>query len=181
MFTISFKAIDDFDVIKQLSAEQFDHTKQDIEGLIELNFNGSKYGLYFEDCPFGNERLLRWFTDLLTIAQKIRMDKYVAYRIPDSANLWLEFIRQGDELQVSLIEDIDRDVILDLFITEPLEEFRYSTWKGIFVSEVNFSEEIIANTHRLLNFVAELNPDILKSKSVQVLREKLTDLEQSTS
>lgn len=70
MFTISFKAYDNFDDIKQMSAKQFDQTKQDIEGIIELNFNGNKYGLFFDDCPFGEERLVRWFVDLLTIAKK---------------------------------------------------------------------------------------------------------------
>ncbi|MGG4095916.1 hypothetical protein [Paenibacillus lautus] len=116
MFTISFKAYDNFDDIKQMSAKQFDQTKQDIEGIIELNFNGNKYGLFFDDCPFGEERLVRWFVDLLTIAKKIKEHNYVAYRIPDSANLWLEFILQGKELSVSLVEDVDRQSIIDLFI-----------------------------------------------------------------
>lgn len=75
-----------------MSAEEFDDMKQDIEGLIELNFNGNKYGLFFEDCPFGQERLIRWFTDLLEIAKKIKEHNYVAYRIPDSPNIWIEFI-----------------------------------------------------------------------------------------
>ncbi|OME92681.1 MULTISPECIES: hypothetical protein [Paenibacillus] len=55
MFTISFKAYDNFDEIKQMSSKQFDQTKPDIEGIIELNFNGNKYGLFFDDCPFGGE------------------------------------------------------------------------------------------------------------------------------
>lgn len=59
IFTISFKAYDNFDEIKKMSAEEFDFTKQDIEGIIELNFNGNKYGMFFDDCPFGNERLIR--------------------------------------------------------------------------------------------------------------------------
>ncbi|WP_145324927.1 hypothetical protein [Paenibacillus xylanexedens] len=181
MFTISFKAIDNFDEIKQMSAKQFDLTKQDIEGIIELDFNGSKYGMFFDDCPFGNERLIRWFVDLLTIVQKIRTHQYVAYRIPDSANFWLEFKQQGVELQVSLVEDINREVILDLFITEPLEEFRYSTWKDVIVGSASFTDEIMKNTHQFLDFVTELNPDILQSTSIQILQEKLTDVKRLTS
>ncbi|MCP1187462.1 hypothetical protein [Paenibacillus sp. 1781tsa1] len=181
MFTISFKAIDNFDEIKQMSAKQFDLTKQDIEGIIELDFNGSKYGMFFDDCPFGNERLIRWFVDLLTIVQKIRIHQYVAYRIPDSANLWLEFKQQGVELQVSLVEDIDREVILDLFITEPNEEFRYSNWNGVNVSSASFTEEIMKNAHQFLDFVTELNPDILQSTSIQILQEKLNDVKRLTS
>ncbi|MEK4363085.1 hypothetical protein MKX68_11530 [Paenibacillus sp. FSL M8-0212] len=181
MFTLSFKAIDNFDEIKQMSAKQFDLTKQDIEGIIELDFNGSKYGMFFDDCPFGNERLIRWFVDLLTIVQKIRIHQYVAYRIPDSANLWLEFKQQGVELQVSLVEDVDREVILDLFITERLEEFRYSTWNDVNVSVASFTDEIMKNAHKFLDFVTELNPDILQSTSIQLLQEKLTDVKRLTS
>ncbi|WFA84206.1 hypothetical protein [Paenibacillus amylolyticus] len=181
MFTISFKAIDNFDEIKQMSAKKFDLTKQDFEGSIELDFNGSKYGMFFDDCPFGNERIIRWFVDLLTIVQKIRIHQYVAYRIPDSANLWLEFKQQGVELQVSLVEDINREVILDLFITEPLEEFRYSTWKDINVSSASFTDEIMSNAHQFLDFVTELNPDLLQSTSIQILQRKLTDVKRLTS
>ncbi|WP_342553490.1 hypothetical protein [Paenibacillus sp. FSL R7-0652] len=46
MFTISFKAIDDLDALKQMSAEQFDQAKQDIDGIMELNFNGRTFGLF---------------------------------------------------------------------------------------------------------------------------------------
>ena len=46
MFTISFKAIDDLDALKQMSAEQFDQAKQDIDGMMELDFNGSTYGMF---------------------------------------------------------------------------------------------------------------------------------------
>lgn len=181
MFTISFKAIDNFDEIKQMSAKQFDLTKQDFEGIIELDFNGSEYGMFLDDCPFGNERLIRWFVDLLTIVQKIRIHQYVAYRIPDSANLWLEFKQQGVELQVSLVEGIDREVILDLFITEPNEQFRYSNWKDINVSSASFTDEIMKSAHQFLDFVTELNPDLLQSTSIQILQKKLTDVKRLTS
>lgn len=176
MFTISFKAYDNFDDIKQMSAQQFDQTKQDIEGIIELNFNGNKYGLFFDDCPFGEERLVRWFVDLLTIAKKIKEHNYVAYRIPDSANLWLEFILQGKELSVSLVEDVDRKSIIDLFIYKPYKEFTYSQWKGSIISTVSFVEEVIISSSKLLNFIAVLNPQLLNSENIQLLENKVREL-----
>lgn len=159
-----------------MSAEQFDHTKQDIDGIIELNFNGNKHGIFFDDCPFGEERLIRWFIDLLTIAEKIKEHNYVAYRIPDSANLWLEFILEGKELCVSLVEDVDRELILDLFIYEPYEEFRYSHWKGSRISAVSFVEEILTNARKLINFISVLNPQLLKSENIQILQNKAREL-----
>ncbi|MGJ0443806.1 hypothetical protein [Paenibacillus polysaccharolyticus] len=181
MFTISFKAIDDLDSLEQMSAEQFDQAKQDIDGMIELDFNGSTYGMFFDDCPFGNERLIRWFVDLLTVAQMVSVNPYVAYRIPDSAHLWLEFKAHGEELLVSLVEDTDREVVLDLFITEPLEEFKYSTWSGVSINLESFVKEIIRNTHLFLDFISELNAKLLKSENVARISEKLSDLEQESS
>jgi len=177
MFIISFKAYDNFDDIKQMSAEQFDQTKQDIEGIIELNFNGNKYGLFFDDCPFGEERLVRWFVDLLTIAKKIKEHNYVAYRIPDSANLWLEFIMQEKELSVSLVEDVDRESIIDLFIDKPYKEFKYSQWNGSKISTVSFVEEVIINANKLLNFISVLNPQLLSSENIQLLKNKVKSVQ----
>ncbi|MEK4976667.1 hypothetical protein [Bacillus sp. FSL K6-6540] len=176
MFTISFKAYDNFDDIKQMSTEQFDQKKQDIEGIIELNFNGNKYGLFFDDCPFGEERLVRWFVDLLTIAKKIKEHNYVAYRIPDSANLWLEFILHEKELSVSLVEDVDRESIIDLFIDKPYKEFKYSQWNGSIIRTVSFVEEVIINANKLLNFISVLNPQLLNSENIQLLKNKVREL-----
>lgn len=159
-----------------MSAEQFDQTKQDIEGIIELNFNGNKYGMFFDDCPFGEERLIRWFVDLLSIAIKLKEHNYVAYRIPDSANLWLEFILQGKELSVSLVEDVDRESIIDLFIYKPYKEFRYSQWTGSMISIGSFIEEIIINAVKLLDFISVLNPQLLKSENVHILDNKVREL-----
>ncbi len=181
MFMISFKAIDDLDALKQMSAEQFDQAKQDIDGMMELDFKGSTYGMFFDDCPFGNERLIRWFGDLLTVAQMVGVNPYVAYRIPDSANLWLEFKAHGEELLVSLVEDTDREVILDLFITEPLEEFKYSTWSGVSIDLKSVVKEIIRNTHLFLDFISEVNTKLLKSENVARMNAKLSDLEQEPS
>jgi hypothetical protein len=46
----------------KLSAKEFDKIKHDMEGVIELNFNGNKCDLFLEDCSFGEERLIRWLT-----------------------------------------------------------------------------------------------------------------------
>ncbi|RPK18261.1 hypothetical protein EDO6_02628 [Paenibacillus xylanexedens] len=37
------------------------------------------------------------------------------------------------------------------------------------------------NAHQFLDFVTELNPDILQSASIQILQEKLTDVKRLTS
>lgn len=108
--------------------------------------------------------------------QKIKEHNYVAYRIPDSANLWLEFILQGKELSVSLVEDVDRKSIIDLFIYKPYKEFTYSQWKGSIISTVSFVEEVIISSSKLLNFIAVLNPQLLNSENIQLLENKVREL-----
>ncbi|WP_028543621.1 hypothetical protein [Paenibacillus taiwanensis] len=165
-------------MIKQLSAEEFDRTIQDINGAIELNFNGCKYGMFFDDCPFGEERLLRWFIDLLNIAEKIKTHHYIAYRIPDSSNLWLEFISQEIELSVSLVEDMDRDSILDLYIYQPHKEFKYSHWKESKIRKTSFIDEVILNSQKLLNFISVLNPQLLECGTIQMINAKMNNFKE---
>ncbi|WP_421617418.1 hypothetical protein ACAF76_003395 [Brevibacillus sp. TJ4] len=86
MFAINFKAYDNFDQLKQISAQEFDQDYRDIEGIIEIDFDGHKYGYFYEDCPFGEERLVRWFKDLLTIVIYVNESDYVAYKIPENPN-----------------------------------------------------------------------------------------------
>jgi hypothetical protein len=169
MFTVKFKAVDSFDELKQLSAQEFDDNYRDIEGIIELSFNGHTYGYFFEDCPFGEERLVRWFKDLLTIVLKTQESNYVAYKIPEHPSIWLEFIVKEDELLVSVVDDIKRDSIFDLFINQPYKEFKYADWSNISISKEVFKKEIVSQVEKLVHFIEVLNPQILKSNSIDEL------------
>jgi hypothetical protein len=169
LFKINFKAVDDFNELKLISPDKFDSDYRDIEGIIELDFCGNKYGYYFDDCPFGEERLLWWFKDLLTLVIKIENSDYVAYHIPETLNFWIEFISEGDTLIVSLVEDIVREALLDSFINQPYPEFKYVDWNNVRISKAQFKNEIISNTQKLIHFIEILNPQLLKSNSVQEL------------
>ncbi|CAM5795901.1 hypothetical protein [Brevibacillus borstelensis] len=169
MFTVKFKAVDDFDQLKRLSAKEFDESFRDIEGIIELNFNEYKYGYFFEDCPFGEERLVRWFKDLLAIAIKAQESNYVAYKIPEHPSIWLEFKVKEDEFLVSIVDDIQRDSILDLFINQPYKEFQYIDWSNVSISKEVFKKEIVNQGEKLIHFIEVLNPQILKSNSINEL------------
>ncbi|KGR88890.1 hypothetical protein ACTHQ8_14910 [Lysinibacillus odysseyi] len=113
------------------------------------------------------------------LAQKIKEYNYVAYRIPDSANWWFEFIGQENQVCVSLVEDIERDLILDLFIYEPHKEFRYSSWKESLTDIDIFVKETLINAQKLLSFVSVLNPQLLKSENIKMVQNLIYELEYS--
>ncbi|GEC90798.1 hypothetical protein [Brevibacillus brevis] len=155
--------------MKVITANDFDREYRDIEGIIELDFHGHKYGYYFEDHPFGEERLVRWFTDLLTIALKLQKKDYLAYKIPESSCDWLEFKATNDELRVSLVESFEGGSILELFIAEPSKEFNNSAWSEVLVSKQQVIHEVLSKARKLKCFIEVLNPQILNSKTIKEL------------
>ncbi|MED1919774.1 hypothetical protein P4V64_31340 [Bacillus thuringiensis] len=134
-----------------------------------MDFHGHKYGYYFEEHPFGEERLVRWFTDLLTITLKLQKTDYLAYKIPESSCEWLEFKATNDELRVSLVESHEGGSIPELFITEPSKEFKSSTWGEVQVSKQQINQEILSKARKLMCFIEVLNPQIVNSKSIKEL------------
>ncbi|ETT65623.1 hypothetical protein [Paenibacillus sp. FSL H8-457] len=77
---------------------------------------------------------------------------------------------------MSLVEDVDRESIIDLFIDKPYKEFKYSQWNGSIIRTVSFVEEVIINANKLLNFISVLNPQLLNSENIQLLKNKVSEL-----
>lgn len=48
MFEIKYRIVEDIEELLLMTPEIFDKEFNDLEGLIELNFNGSKIGYIFE-------------------------------------------------------------------------------------------------------------------------------------
>lgn len=47
MFELSYRIVEDFEHLLNMSCDEFDKEIRDFEGLIELNFNGNKIGYMF--------------------------------------------------------------------------------------------------------------------------------------
>lgn len=106
---------------------------------------------------------------MLRIVIKTQESDYVSYKIPENPNLWFEFITKENRILISLVEDIERDSLFDLFVYEPYKEFKYSDWSNVSILKEEFKREIIKNTQKLVHFIEVLNPQILKSKSIEEL------------
>lgn len=74
------------------------------------------------------------------------------------------------------MEDIDRETILDLFIYEPLKDFKYSSWNNVRIQSPCLSEEIKRNSRKFLDFIEVLNPQLLKSKHIRKLELLLQEM-----
>jgi hypothetical protein len=167
MFGIRYRILEDeIREISSLDAEEFDAEFNDIEGQIELNFNGNKYGLYHEQVPFGQELLLFWFGLLNSVATKLRKAHYVAMSIPETAASFFEFVKSGEVLKISLVTVATPDI--NGFIVEsPLSDVVQYGWKDTQVLVQDFQCEVSQKIEELLKELEAINPELLKSKRIR--------------
>ncbi|MED4781958.1 hypothetical protein [Brevibacillus choshinensis] len=170
MFNIKFKIVDDnYEKYRNIDINEFDEVYGDIEGLFQLTFEGNQIGFYDDDFPFGQEWIVNWLEHLLLIITKIRETGYLAYRLPETRNLWLEFVIKEKTILVSLVEDVDRRELTNLFSLKPLQEFKYGNWSKVEIPILGFKKEVISKTNEFLTQIKELNPEFLRSKTITQL------------
>ncbi|WP_139488797.1 hypothetical protein [Brevibacillus dissolubilis] len=170
MFTIRYKIIhDEFVDYRTIDLCDFETNHGDIEGSLELCFHDKTVGFLDDDFPAIPEWLVVWFRDLLTVSLYLLSHDYVAYKLPEASRIWLEFKRSGDDLIVSLVEDVPREEITNHFIVEPLGEFQKSDWSGVRIKREQFLREIIDQTEGFLEEIRTINPCLLQSTALQKL------------
>ncbi|HEY9060733.1 MAG TPA: hypothetical protein VIO64_09565 [Pseudobacteroides sp.] len=151
--------------ISSLDAIEFDASFNDIEGQIELNFNGNKYGLCHNDVPFGQELLLFWFGLLDTVVTRLEETHYVAMRIPETDNAFFEFVRNGELLRISMARTSCSD-ISGFVVDSPFGEIVEYNWKDVQVSLQDFKSEVYRNIDELLKVLETINHELIKSKYI---------------
>jgi hypothetical protein len=152
--------------ISSLDVAEFDADFNDIEGQIELDFHGNKYGFCHEQVPFGQELLLFWFGLLNSVAVKLRKAHYVAMSIPETTASFFEFFRIGEFLKISLVTVATSDI--NGFIVEsPLSDVIQYDWKDVQVLVQDFQCEVSQKIEDFLKELETINPELLKSKCVK--------------
>lgn len=98
--------------------------------------------------------------------------KYVAFQEPETFNRWLEFKLEGDNVIIDIA--IDKTENNDKsFITEPYNEFRYVEPTNFSVKFSQFKNEVISTANRFITELESINPELLKTKMVAELLNKL--------
>ena len=167
MFEIRYRIPEEeISEISSLDAAELDAEFNDIEGQIELKFNGNKYGLCHEQVPFGQELLLFWFGLLNSVATKLRKAHYVAMSIPETAASFFEFVRSGEFLKVSLVT-VATSNSTSFILESPLSDVVQYDWKDTRILVQDFQCEVSQKIEELLKELETINPELLKSKCVR--------------
>jgi len=172
MFEIRYRIPEEvLNEISSLDATEFDTEFNDIEGQIELNFNGNKYGFCHEQVPFGQELLLFWFGLLNSVATKLRKAHYVAMWIPETAASFFEFVRSGEFLKISLVT-VARPNGKGFVVESPLSDVVQYDCKEIQVLVQDFQCEVSQKIEELLKELETINPELLKSEHISLFIEE---------
>lgn len=176
MFKLNFRIITDFEELSKWSAEEFNR-EGDLEGFFEINIQGNTYG-YYHSRPLGEDEagfdlLTGWFQRLLkVIALLDGSNDYVAVSDIESYNSWIEFVKIGENLCVSVIEYEKKDGLSDV-ITSKFDKVVYPSWKEVSISINEFRRELIQKSELYIKEVISINKDFVNSIFIRSLHDLL--------
>jgi hypothetical protein len=155
-----------------------------IEGFFQINLisvdsQTVEYGYYhnreLEDGEEGFDNISTWLFNLLKICEMIDQTKYVAIKDTESFSTWLEFILNGHELNVSVMQL--EDCIIEDILTSPKEQRLYPEWRDIKINKDVFKVEVVNKTKKFIADLSQLNPVLSMSKTVIDLQSLLNQWE----
>ena len=177
MLKINYRIVDDFNVLKSISSNIFNSEYSHITGFIEILFGSHNEDCYYHENPLqegetGGELLDWWLNLAIDVINCLPEKKYVAFQEPETFNRWLEFKLEGDNVIIDIA--IDKTENNDKsFITEPYNEFRYVEPTNFSVKFSQFKNEVISTANRFITELESINPELLKTKMVAELLNKL--------
>lgn len=183
MFEIKYRIVDDICYLKELTADEFDMEKVDIEGFIWLNFNGNSIGFYHDhslaEGEFGCELLVTWFEGLLNVLKALETSDNVALPLIGRFCKYLEFKKVDQYLTVSIVEyerkPEDEQYLLNSF----KKEFKYPEWKDISISKDQFLNEVLNKASDLIASLTRINPDLYNSKTLIKMTNKIDEIKRN--
>lgn len=153
-----------------------------IYGFISLKFNQEKIGYIVDEDEAPNpedmncemylyhDNLTWWFETLLEVLNLLEKNIYVRFQVLESADRWISFEKDGTNLIVNFFNDFDLEsnivsldrVMFETAIHTEIIDFR------------DFQKEIIINTNKFIQEVANINQNLLNTTRHNKLCEKLT-------
>ncbi len=153
-----------------------------IYGFISLKFNQEKIGYIVDEDEAPNpedmncemylyhDNLTWWFETLLEVLNLLEKNIYVRFQVLESADRWISFEKDGTNLIVNFFNDFDLEsnivsldrVMFETAIHTEIIDFR------------DFQKEIIINTNKFIQEVANINQNLLNTTRLNKLCEKLT-------
>jgi hypothetical protein len=166
MFEISYRIPQEVvNDIFTIDFKKFDATFNDIEGQIELNFNGNKYGLCHEEVPFGNELLLFWFGLLNNVIFRLEKSSYVAMNIPETSDWFFQFTKIQENIRVDMAKTAIKNRS-GFVIDSILQDIESYQWRNVEILYEEFKAEVSKKTGMLVEEIKSINSELLKSEHI---------------
>lgn len=185
MFEIKYRIVEDIYYLKELTADEFDMEKIDVEGFIWLNFNENYIGFYHDyplrDGEFGCELLVTWFDGLLNVLKALEKSDYIAVSLIGRFCKYLEFKKVDQYLKVSIVE-YERALGDERYLINSFrKEFKYPEWKDISISRDEFMNEVLNKARDLIASLTTLNPNLNNSNTLISMTNKIDEIRRNSS
>ncbi|MDO5518525.1 MAG: hypothetical protein Q4F66_13300 [Clostridium sp.] len=171
MFTIRHKILNQtIEELEELDLDEFKHEfDEDIEGQIQINFDGKTIGYVNDEIPLAEEWLILWLTKLNEAIEVLNKFNYAAFYIPDTDNIWIELKGNCDFIEVCKVklklENSDKSLV-----AKPIDEFEKYDWDGTTINKNEFVENILQDSEVLVSEIFEINYKLMESESIKNLK-----------
>lgn len=129
-------------------------------GFFQLNCNGFLYGeMYPKDLEdiMDKVSIFDWFERLIRIVESLMTKEYVALSDVESYNIWIEFNKKGEDVEISIVEAEKPDGSKDL--EYKLKNVIYADWMNQKVKFYQFKEEILKKAEIYIENVINNNKE----------------------
>ena len=183
MFKIKYSIVDDFEILKSLTASIFDDEYEQVLGFFKICFGIHQEGSYYHENPLqdgeeGSELLDYWFDIILQAVLLLESgEKYVAFKEIETVNRWLEFVRREDNILINVaVDDLCKNNLL--LITEK-DHFTYVEPLDFIIPYKSLKEEVLIMSEKFLEELKEINRNLGKTRLWKKLKKKITKIKES--
>ena len=180
MVKINYRIVEDFDVLKKIDKESFDLDYDCISGFFRFVAGEQHYGDFYHENPLqkgevGMDLLDLWLELLLDAMAELSDKNYIAFLVPDTAYIWLEFKKQGERISISSYTDKNVcDGWSATFRTEPINGIT-SKFNNAYQTEfTQLATAIINVVKQFISELGKINVELLKVRMTERLLQKLS-------
>ena len=177
MFKISFRVVDDIQLLSSIPTKMFDDEYDQILGFFQITFGGHQEGSYYHENQLkedeeGSELLDYWFDKILQVVILLASESdYVAFKEIETVNRWIDFTRRGDNIFINVAVD-DNCRNNNLIITEKYQ-FSYIEPLNYVVPYQEVKCQILEVSEKFLTELNQINPNLCKTKICKALQQKI--------
>ena len=192
MFNLSVKIVDDKEMIKTLTVEDFEKEWGTLYGEVDLRIGSYRWEALmipelWGDPPQGHEKLDYWIEAFLDAAIELSgQGRYAAFWQIDMAGVWYIFERQGSVVHISVADDsgvvftdsmVDNaHAIKECFLREPAAALKKRENACADISTVRFCEKVVDVVSDFLREMLQINAALTDSKLYKRIAERLVVL-----